>query len=193
MYNDYLYHYGVKGMRWGVRRTAAQLGHLVKKVGSTTKTAIKNQIERRKPVSSMSDEDLRKRLERIRMEMQYKQAVESLNSKKESPVKKLLSDFGNNTVSSISRKLTDKIIKAIFPEPEKKIKTFDPDNIDQTNPEEVAAANRHFVNLNNLKKNIEIYNQNYYEAIHDPIYKARVESGKGEIQEALKRMEKRNK
>ena len=29
-YQDELYHYGIKGMKWGVRRTAAQLGHFIK-------------------------------------------------------------------------------------------------------------------------------------------------------------------
>ena len=31
-YTDELYHYGRKGMKWGVRRTAAQLGHKVHKL-----------------------------------------------------------------------------------------------------------------------------------------------------------------
>lgn len=29
---DELYHYGVKGQRWGIRRTPEQLGHKIKKL-----------------------------------------------------------------------------------------------------------------------------------------------------------------
>lgn len=28
--SDYIYHYGIKGMKWGIRRTAEQLGHKIK-------------------------------------------------------------------------------------------------------------------------------------------------------------------
>lgn len=30
--NNELYHHGIKGMKWGVRRTAAQLGHPTGKI-----------------------------------------------------------------------------------------------------------------------------------------------------------------
>lgn len=36
-YTDYLYHYGVKGMKWGIRRTAEQLGHKIKEAGERRK------------------------------------------------------------------------------------------------------------------------------------------------------------
>ena len=29
-WNDELYHHGIKGQRWGVRRTAEELGHITK-------------------------------------------------------------------------------------------------------------------------------------------------------------------
>lgn len=34
--DDVLMHHGIKGMKWGVRRTAEQLGHYAKKVGKKT-------------------------------------------------------------------------------------------------------------------------------------------------------------
>lgn len=35
--NDEFYHHGIKGMKWGIRRTPAQLGHKTKSSRKTTK------------------------------------------------------------------------------------------------------------------------------------------------------------
>lgn len=37
--SDYIYHYGVKGMKWGIRRTAEQLGHKIKSKFSRKKSS----------------------------------------------------------------------------------------------------------------------------------------------------------
>ena len=48
---DELYHHGVKGQKWGVRRTAAQLGHRVAKAGKAAgKFAGKQTIKAKKAV-----------------------------------------------------------------------------------------------------------------------------------------------
>lgn len=41
MNDDELLHYGVKGMKWGIRRTPAQLGHTTKKAGEAVSSAAK--------------------------------------------------------------------------------------------------------------------------------------------------------
>lgn len=156
---DELCHYGVKGMKWGVRRTAAQLGHVVKRAAKSAKSAALKYAERHKPVSSMSDEELRKRLERLRTEMQYKQAMNTLHPKKKSAALKLVSEFGNNTVSSISRKITDRITKAMFPEPEKqkKISIIDTSKLDTYDDDAISAANRRQAQINMLLDNLDKY------------------------------------
>ena len=98
-YNYYddneLYHHGIKGMKWGVRRTPAQLGHdtggvdlqkAKKKVDAANtivnetrninnnvskKQSKKVQKQKMAEVKSMSDKELRERVKRLNMEQQY--------------------------------------------------------------------------------------------------------------------------
>lgn len=108
-YNYYddneLYHYGVKGMKWGVRRTPAQLGHdtgkidlqkTKKKVDAANtivnetrninnnvskKQAKKVQKQKMAEVKSMSDQELRERVNRLNMEQQYmRMSSEQMNA-----------------------------------------------------------------------------------------------------------------
>ena len=108
-YNYYddneLYHHGIKGMKWGVRRTPAQLGHdtgkidlqkTKKKVDAANtivnetrninnnvskKQAKKVQKQKMSEVKSMSDQELRERVNRLNMEQQYiRMSSEQMNA-----------------------------------------------------------------------------------------------------------------
>ncbi len=71
--SDYLAHYGVKGMKWGVRRTAEELGSkLLGKKHDDYKKA-----HTRKSVRSMSTQELRDRTNRLQAENQYRAAKRS--------------------------------------------------------------------------------------------------------------------
>ena len=71
-----IWHHGIKGMKWGVRRTPEQLG---RRTGS--KSAKKDDDSHEdyknahdtKSVKKMSDAELRVRLNRLNMEKQYSQ------------------------------------------------------------------------------------------------------------------------
>lgn len=84
---DELYHHGIKGMKWGVRRTRAQLGHTTgsftssknainklsksKKSKSSLKKGKSTQTKK-KSVSEMTDAELQAQISRLQMEKQYK-------------------------------------------------------------------------------------------------------------------------
>ena len=104
--SEYLEHYGVLGMKWGVRRTPAQLGHLTatgaRKVGNmvskgTKKVSskISEKYEQRKeykrikklmskPVRKLSESEYKERIERIQKEknlLDLQRSVNNLNQK----------------------------------------------------------------------------------------------------------------
>lgn len=77
--NGELYHYGVLGMKWGQRRSQAQLAKIDRKAkkknwseDATTAAKI-----RKKKVKQMSNADLKKLNERIRLENEYRNLTKS--------------------------------------------------------------------------------------------------------------------
>lgn len=93
MDEDELYHYGVKGQKWGVRRTKAQLGYkttsskkkkansFIKSYVNKRKTAKKKKVAaektKKQSISEMSDAELRERISRLQMEKQYKDLLQT--------------------------------------------------------------------------------------------------------------------
>lgn len=134
-HDDELYHYGVKGMKWGVRRTAEQLGHIVKKGASAiAKKASESREksrqkrayakERSKPISEMTDDELRKRLNRLDMEKRYRDYISSMTPKKEHKVRKLVGEIMSSGVKSISNAGVQKLSNALFGEKDKASEYF---------------------------------------------------------------------
>jgi len=77
-----IWHYGIKGMHWGERRTPEQLGHRIANVAKRVRddvraTHTKSEDYKKahsgtKNVKRLSDAELRDRINRLNMERQYK-------------------------------------------------------------------------------------------------------------------------
>lgn len=100
MDNNTLTHHGTKGMRWGVRR-------FQNKDGSLTPAGKKRYSENtEKKVSEMSDEELRRRINRIQMEQQYSK----LNQKQVSAGKKFVTAILVSAATSVATSYTNKYL-----------------------------------------------------------------------------------
>ena len=75
-YSNEIYHFGIKGMKWGIRRFQNKDGSrtaLGKKRRSSEEIHDDyRKVHDKKSIKSMSDSELRSRNNRLQMEMQYK-------------------------------------------------------------------------------------------------------------------------
>lgn len=109
MDNNYLQHYGVLGMKWGQRRAQRKLDRIEKKAkkqgwddDATAAARLKT-----KKVSQMSNAELKKLNERIRLENEYK----NLNKRDTSAGKKFVADIMKETSKEIAKDYTKKYAK----------------------------------------------------------------------------------
>lgn len=119
MSNQELYHYGLKGMKWGIRRYQNKDGSLTpdgkKRYSNNTHEDYKK-AHSRKSIKQMSDVELRNRNNRLQMEQQYR------DLKKRSSVGKRAVDSFIKTAGTIAavsaayttyKKFGDKALDAI--------------------------------------------------------------------------------
>lgn len=90
-----LMHYGVLGMRWGVRRASKRSGG--SKKGKKKKASRQPQQQ---PKRRMSNKELQSRVKRMKLEQQYRDLTNDLTPKTKSKMEKLISTA--ETVSKLS-------------------------------------------------------------------------------------------
>ena len=112
MNQNELYHYGILGMKWGVRRRRSS-------------SNVETPKPKKKTLSEMSDDELRSKLSRLQMEKQYKDLVKQLNPQQESKakafVKRVLERSGENiatqTTTYVMGKTANHFLEKIYNDP----------------------------------------------------------------------------
>lgn len=115
-----LYHYGVLGMKWGVRKDRKKTkkkARLVlespfkpKQKPSPQPSASSQTPSQKRSLSDMSDDELRALINRMQLERQYKQMMQAPPSKGKAFVKKFLAENAQTIAKSAIQKYANRII-----------------------------------------------------------------------------------
>lgn len=119
-----LAHYGIPRMKWGVRRYQNKDGSLTpegrKRYGYDDDDDVVDshddykKAHKRASVRSMSDQELRNRLNRLQMEKQYAQLTAPEKSAGAKFVKNVLSNAASQTATKYVSKYMDKGVEAVI-------------------------------------------------------------------------------
>lgn len=117
---DPIIHYGVLGMRWGVRKSRGGTPPGTRTKGSGKKTNASKASEdskkkkslSKKRASSLSNKQIREHNERARLEQEFKQLTSTEKSRANRIINEILVDVGKNqakyALNQISRKYVDR-------------------------------------------------------------------------------------
>lgn len=113
-----LEHAGVKGMKWGVRRPVGKDGRVIRsgsaataKKAATTKPASSAKSATQTKPKSLTDEELRKVVQRMQLEAQYAQLSRQLNPPQKSFLNTYLSEPTSAAAKEVYKELAKELVK----------------------------------------------------------------------------------
>lgn len=123
MEQNTLAHYGILGMKWGVRRTPEELARARGKTPSETSEDTKESSKKtssstKKKVSEMSDDELRRVVQRLQLEKQYRDLTPKQVSTGQKIVNKILKDIVIPSATEVGKQ----VVKTEFEKLAKKTK-----------------------------------------------------------------------
>lgn len=102
---QYLMHYGIKGMRWGIRRKRKSSSSKVRKnssVDEANKKASNSKATKKEKVTKMDDAELQRILTRLRMETELERLTKQQSTAKIDSIVKNLGTVATLTTSAIT-------------------------------------------------------------------------------------------
>lgn len=118
-HQEEIYHHGIKGQKWGIRRFQNKSGGLTVAGKKRVQEAQKTQQEpKKKSVHEMSDDELRQAINRMKLEKEYRSLSSPANKTNISTGKKFVNDVlykaandvateaAKNTIGSAVNKVT---------------------------------------------------------------------------------------
>jgi hypothetical protein len=118
--DDVLEHYGILGMKWGVRRDRAKLRKLARQRGETrdwdtaSEDFKQSRVAAKKKLSQMSNDELKVLNQRLQLEKQYKELKKAQLTKGRSYVTKLLKSQGELLINSFIQQQGASLMKQLL-------------------------------------------------------------------------------
>lgn len=130
MTSNELYHHGIKGMKWGIRRYQNKDGTLTeagrKKMAKLDKeysklTGQKRNTEspstnssstKKKKISEMSDDEIRAKINRLDLEKRYSELINSSSKKQQSRGKAFIKKVSNDVIIPAATDVSKQVVKS---------------------------------------------------------------------------------
>lgn len=129
--DTHLSHYGVKGMKWGIRKRSSSTKRTSKSIFFKNKE--NNKASSKKKVSELSNEELTAKIERLNLEKRYAELAKAVSPPKSTRGKdfvlRVLERSGENIATQASAYIMGRAVNKLFERVFKDPSIVDPKNI----------------------------------------------------------------